>query len=119
MERLTKQNQDLEEQLRQKNAAMGTQEENQEGTNAEQRNQEGLEGSNAPSRPEWQNLSHPSLTNTAPPHIVIEMQMMKERMDFMVNALDRKLRWSQGPSRSLGILQDPDAPPRSGRRDHV
>ena len=52
MERLTKQNQDLEEQLRQKNAVMGTQEENQEGTNAEQRNQEGLEGSNAPSRPE-------------------------------------------------------------------
>ena len=52
VERLTKQNQDLEEQLRQKNAAMGTQEEDQEGTNAEQRNQEGLEGSNAPSRPE-------------------------------------------------------------------
>ena len=35
MERLTKQNQDLEEQLRQKHAVMGTQEEDQEGTNAE------------------------------------------------------------------------------------
>ena len=38
MERLTKQNHDLKEQLRQKNAAMDTQEENQEGTNAERRN---------------------------------------------------------------------------------
>ena len=37
MERLTKQNQDLEEQLWQKNAAIGTQEEDQEGTSAERR----------------------------------------------------------------------------------
>ena len=34
MEHLTKQNHDLEEQLRQKNAAMDTQEEDQEGTSA-------------------------------------------------------------------------------------
>ena len=34
---LTKQNQNLEEQLRQKNVAMGTQEEDQEGTSAERR----------------------------------------------------------------------------------
>ena len=37
MERFTKQNQDLEEQLWQKNAMMGTQEEDQEGTSAERR----------------------------------------------------------------------------------
>ena len=38
VERLTKQNHDWKEQLRQKNTAMDTQEENQEGTNAERRN---------------------------------------------------------------------------------
>ena len=43
----------LEEQLRQKNVAFNTQEEDQEGTSAERRNQEGPEGSNAPSRQEW------------------------------------------------------------------
>ena len=32
-------------------------------------------------------MSHPSITNTAPPHIVEEMQMMKEQMDFMMNVL--------------------------------
>ena len=37
VKRLTKQNQDLEEQLQQKNAAMGTQEEDQEGTGVERR----------------------------------------------------------------------------------
>ena len=52
VERLTKKNQDLEEQLWQKNAMMGTQEEDQEGTSAERRDREGPEGSNAPSRPE-------------------------------------------------------------------
>ena len=31
-------------------------------------------------------MSHPSVIDTAPPHIVIEMQIMKERMDFMMNA---------------------------------
>ena len=51
VERLTKQNHDLEEQLRQKIGALNTQEEDQEGTNTERRNQERLEGSNAPSRP--------------------------------------------------------------------
>ena len=30
---------------------------------------------------------YPSITETAPPHIVTEMQMMKERMNFMMNAL--------------------------------
>ena len=78
MERLTKQNQDLEEQLRQKNAAMSTQEEDQEGTSAKRKDQQGSEGSNAPSRPERQDMSRPSVTYTAPPHMVAEIQMMKE-----------------------------------------
>ena len=46
-----------------------------------------MKGSNAPSRPERQDISRPSVADTAPPHIVAEMQMMKERMDFMMNAL--------------------------------
>ena len=87
MERLTKQNHDLEEQLHQKNTGLNTQEEDQEGTNAEIRNQEGPEGSNASSRLERQDTSRPSVTNTVPPHIVAEMQMMKEWMDFTMNAL--------------------------------
>ena len=32
-------------------------------------------------------MSRPSVTDTAPPHMVAEMQVMKERMDFMMNAL--------------------------------
>ena len=32
-------------------------------------------------------MSHPSVTDTAPPYIVAEMQMMKERMDLMMNTL--------------------------------
>ena len=77
MERLTKQNQVLEEQLRQR-VANDTQEEDQEGASAERRDQEGPEGSNAPSRPERQNVSLPSLTDIAQPFIVAEMQAMKE-----------------------------------------
>ena len=73
MECLTKQNNDLEEQLRQKNARHGTQEEDQEGTNAKQRDREGPKGSNAPSRQERQDMSRPSVADTAPPHIVAEM----------------------------------------------
>ena len=91
VECLTKQNLDLEEQLWQKNMTMGTQEEDQVGTSAERRNQEGPEGSNALSRPEWQNMSRPSIIDTAPPHIVAEMQMMKEQMDFMMNVLRGKM----------------------------
>ena len=45
------------------------------------------EGSNAPSRPERQNLSLPSLMDTAPPPIVAEMQAIKEQMEVMMNAL--------------------------------
>ena len=87
VERLTKQNHDLEEQLRQKNAGLNTQEEDQDGTNAEKRDQEGSEGSNTPSRQEQQDTSLPFVADTAPPYMVAEIQMMKERMDFMMNAL--------------------------------
>ena len=87
VEHLTKQNHDLEEQLCQKNPALNTQEEDQEGTNAERRNQEGPEGSNALSRQEWQDTSRLSSIDMAPPQIVAKMQMMKEWMDFMMNAL--------------------------------
>ena len=52
VECLKKQNHDLEEQLRQSDAGHNVQEENQEGTSAERRDQDKLEGSNAPSRPE-------------------------------------------------------------------
>ena len=52
VECLTKQNHDLEEQLRQKNTGLNTQEEDQEGTSAEKRDQEGPKGSNALSKPE-------------------------------------------------------------------
>ena len=66
---------------------MDTQEEDQEGTSVERRNQEGPEGSNVPSRPERQDTGRPSVTDTVSPYIVAEMQIMKERMDFMMNAL--------------------------------
>ena len=72
VERFTKQNQDLED---------------QEGTSVERRDLEGPDGSNALSRPERQDMSRPSITDMAPFHIVVEMQMMKERMDLMMNAL--------------------------------
>ena len=44
-------------------------------------------GSNEPSRPELRNLSMPSLMDTAPPPIFVEMQAMKEQMEVMMNAL--------------------------------
>ena len=87
MERLTKQNNDLEEQLCQRNAGHNTQEEDQEGISADIGYQEGPEGSHAPSKPEWPDVSCPSTADMALPHIVTEMQMMKERMDLMMNAL--------------------------------
>ena len=86
VECLTKQNHDLEEQLRQKNAGLNTQEKDQEGTSAEKRDQEGPKGSNALSKPKRPDTSRPSATYAALPYIVVEMQMMKERMDFMMNA---------------------------------
>ena len=87
VEYLTKQNHDLEEQMCQKNVGLNTLEEDQESTNVERRDQEGPEGNDAPSRPEQQDTSRPSVMDTAPPYIVTEMQMMKEWMNFMMNAL--------------------------------
>ena len=87
MECLTKQNRNLEEQLRQKNAAPDNQGADQEGTSADRRNQEGPQASNTPSKLEQQNVSLPSLADTAPPLIIAEMQAMKEQMEVMMNAL--------------------------------
>ena len=86
VERLTKQNHDLEEQLRQRDAGHNVQEENQ-GDSSERRGPERLEGSNEPSRPKRRNLSMPSLTDTASPPIFAKMQAMKEQMKVMMNAL--------------------------------
>ena len=86
VECLTKQNHNLEEQLRQKDVGHNVQEENQEDS-PEWGGQERPKGSNAPSRPERQNLSIPSLMDTAPPPIVAEMQAMKEQIEVMMNAL--------------------------------
>ena len=86
VECLTKQNHDLEEQLRQKDAGHNIQEENQ-GDSSERRGLERLEGSNEPCRLERRNLSMPSLTDTTPPPILAEMQAMKEQIEVMMNAL--------------------------------
>ena len=87
VECLINQNHDLEEQLRQRDARHNVQKENQESTSAERRDQEKPEGSNTPSKPERQNMSLPSLMDSAPPPIVTEMQAMKEQMEVMMNAL--------------------------------
>ena len=86
MERLTKQNHDLEEQLRQRDTGHNVQEENQ-GDSSERGGPKRPEGSNEPSRPERRNLSMPSLMDTAPPPIFAEMQAMKEQIEVMMNAL--------------------------------
>ena len=77
MERLTKLNQILEEQLRRK-AGHNAQEEDQKDTSAKRRDQEGSEGSNAPSRPERQNVSLPSLTDVTLPPVAADIQAIKE-----------------------------------------
>ena len=87
VERLTKQNHDLEEQLRQRDAGPNLQEQNQEGNSAERKEQEKPEGSNAPSQLEWQNVSLPSLMDFVSPAIIAEMQAMKEQMEVMMNTL--------------------------------
>ena len=73
MERLTKQNHDLEEQLCQGNMGHNTQEEDQESTSEKKGYQEGPEGSNAPTRPECPDVSRPSTPDMAPPYIVAEV----------------------------------------------
>ena len=62
------------------------QEEDQEGTSVERRYREGLEGSNAPSRPKRQNINLPSLADMTPPPVVTEIQIKKEQMEVMMNA---------------------------------
>ena len=86
VERLTKQNHDLEEQLCQRDAGHDVQEENQ-GDSSERGGPERPEGSNEPSRPERRNLSMPSLMDTALPPIFAEMQVMKEQMEVIINVL--------------------------------
>ena len=86
VERLSKQNHDLEEQLHQRNVGHNTQEEDQEGTSVDRRYQEQLEGSNASSKPEQLDVNRPSIADIVPPHIVAELQMTRERMDLMMNA---------------------------------
>ena len=86
VEHLTKQNHDLEEQLRQRDAGHNVQEDNQEDS-SEQGEPERPEGSNAPSKPKRQNLSLPSLMDAAPPPIIVEMQVMKEQIEVIMNAL--------------------------------
>ena len=86
VERLMKRNHDLEEHLRQRDAGHNIQEDNQEDS-SEWREPERPKGSNAPSKPERQNLSLPSLIDTAPPPIVADMKAMKEQMEVMMNAL--------------------------------
>ena len=77
IEHLTKQNQILEEQLRWK-TGHDIPEEDLEDTSAERWDREGPEGSNTPSRLEWQNVSLPSHMDATPPLVVAEIQAMKE-----------------------------------------
>ena len=72
VERLTKQNQVLEEQLRRK-TGHDIPEEDLEDTSVERRDREGQEGSNALSKLEWQNVSLPSLMDVTPPLVVAEI----------------------------------------------
>ena len=85
VECLTKQNQALEEQLYRK--ANNNMAEYLGDSNAEQRDHEGPKGSNAPNRLERRNVSIPSLVDATPPPIFAEMQVMREQMKVMMNAL--------------------------------
>ena len=72
IERFTKQNKVLEEQLRRK-TGHDIPEEDLEDTSVERRDWEGSKGNNALSRLEWQNISLLSLTDATPPPIVVEI----------------------------------------------
>ena len=73
VECLTKQNHDLEEQSCQRDVRPNSHREEQEGTSAEKRDWEGLEGNNALSKQEQQDTSYPSIVKTAPPHVVAKI----------------------------------------------
>ena len=49
--------------------------------------QEGPKGSNTLSRQERQDTSHPFIADTTPSYVVVKIHMIKERMDFMMNAI--------------------------------
>ena len=85
VERLTKQNQVLDEQLRRK-SRHGILEEDLKDTSAKRRDREGSKGSNALSRLERQNVSLPSFPDITPPPVVVEIQAIKEQMEVMMNA---------------------------------
>ena len=85
VERLTKQNQVLEEQLHRKTGNNIA--EDLEDSSAKRQDYEGPEDSNAPSRLERQNVSIPSLMDITPPPVFAEIQVMKEQMEMMMNAL--------------------------------
>ena len=89
VERLTKQNQALEEQLHRK--ADNNVAEDLGDSSAERRDREGPEGSNTPSRLERQNISIPSLMDATPPPVVAEIQAMKEQMEVMMNAFKGRM----------------------------
>ena len=73
IEHLTKQNHDLEEQLRRRNAGPNNHGEEQEGTSVERRDQEGPEDSNTLSRQERQDTSRPSIADMASPYMAAKM----------------------------------------------
>ena len=85
VKRLRRQNQVLEEQLHRK--AGNNIAENLKDSSVERRDHEGLEGSNAPSRLERQNVSIPSLMDATPPPVFAEIKAMKEQIEVMMNAL--------------------------------
>ena len=84
VERLTRQNQVLEEQLHRK--AGNNVAEDLEDSSAERQDREGPEGSNAPSRLERQNVSIPSLVDATPPFVFAKIQAMKEQIEVMIHA---------------------------------
>ena len=86
VECLTKQIQDLEEQLRWK-VGHDILEEVLEGTSAKRQNWKCPEGSNAPSRLERQNVSLPSFMDITPPPVVAKIQAIKEQLEVMMNTL--------------------------------
>ena len=75
----------MEEQLHRKTGNNIT--EDLEDSSAERRDCEGLEGSNAPSRLEQQNVSIPSFMDATPPSVFAEIQALKEQMEVVMNAL--------------------------------
>ena len=81
----------IQEQLHQRDAGPNNHGEEQKGTSTERRDREEPKGSNASCRQERQDTSCSSIVDMAPPHMVAEMKIMKERMDFVMNALEGRV----------------------------